>query len=278
VPGVVQTGAPNYNRVVAMLRVPGGELYYEAEGEGVPVVLVHGLALDARMWDDQVPALNDIARVVRYDARGFGRSTRDAGTSYSHADDLWRLVDRLEIDTAVLVGLSMGGRIVVEATLAAPERVQALVLLDAVLDGVPWDPDSERGFQAVGEALRAGGLEEAKSAWLRTDFFGPAQRAPELACRLAEMVSDYSGVNWTSADPHAPHPNSIELLETIDAPTTVVIAALDVPCFHEMSGVLADRIPGARKLTVPGVGHMVNMEAPEVVNALLREVVLRSLA
>jgi pimeloyl-ACP methyl ester carboxylesterase len=138
------------------MRVPGGELYYEAEGDGVVVVLVQGLALDARMWDDQVPALKDIARVVRYDVRGFGRSTRDADTSCLHADDLWRLLDQLEVDKAVLVGLSMGGRIVVEATLAAPERVRALVLLDAVLDGVAWDADSERGMRAIGDGLRAG--------------------------------------------------------------------------------------------------------------------------
>ena len=256
--------------------MPGGELYYEAEGDGVPAVLVHGLALDARMWDDQVPALKDIATLVRYDVRGFGRSTRDADTPYSHANDLWRLLDHLEIDKAVLVGLSMGGRIVLEATLAAPERVLALVLLDAVLDGVPWDPDSERGMQAIGEGFRSGGLEEAKAAWLRHDFFVPAKRTPDLARRLAEMVGGYSGVNWTSADPHAPHPHSIELLATIATPTTVVSAELDVPCFHEMSAVLADRIPGARKVTVPGVGHMVNMEAPEVVNALLHDVVLNS--
>lgn len=259
---------------MAILQVPGGELYYEVEGDGVPVVLVHGLALDARMWDDQVPALTDIASVVRYDVRGFGRSTRDADTSYSHADDLWWLLDRLGIAKAVLVGLSMGGRIVVEATLAAPEQVRALVLLDAVLDGVPWDPASEHGMQAIGEGLRSGGLDEAKAAWLRHDFFVPAQRRPDVARRLAEMVGDYSGVNWTSADPHAPHPNSIDLLATIAAPTTVVTAELDVPCFHEMSDVLADRIPGARKVTLPGVGHMINMEAPETVNALLREVVL----
>ena len=256
--------------------MPGGELYYEAEGDGVPVVLVHGLALDARTWDDQVPALMDIARVVRYDARGFGRSTRDADTAYSHADDLWRLLDHLEIDNAVLVGLSMGGRIVVEATLAAPERVRALVLLVAVLDGVPWDADSERGMEAIGEGLRSGGLDEAKAAWLRHDFFVPARRTPDLARRLAEMVGTYSGVNWTSADPHTPHPHSIELLATIASPTTVVTAELDVPCFHEMSDVLGDRIPGARKVTVPGVGHMVNMEAPETVNALLREAALSS--
>jgi 3-oxoadipate enol-lactonase len=268
--------ASKYDRVVAVLRVPGGELYYEAESDGVAVVLVHGLALDARMWDDQVSALTDVARVVRYDVRGFGRSTRDADTSYSHADDLWRLLDHLEIDEAVLVGLSMGGRIVVEATLAAPERVRALVLLDAVLDGVPWDPDSERGLQAIGDGLRSDGLDAAKAAWLRHDLFAPAQRAPDVARRLAEMVGDYSGVNWTSADPHAPRPNSIELMTTIAAPTTVVIAELDVPCFHEMSDILANRIANARKVTVPGVGHMVNMEAPEVVNALLRELVLRA--
>jgi hypothetical protein len=54
--------------------------------------------------------------------------------------------------------------------------------------------------------------------------------------------------------------------------TTVVTAEVDVPCFHEMSDVLAHRIANARKVTVPGVGQMVNMEAPEVVNALLRRV------
>jgi 3-oxoadipate enol-lactonase len=269
---------PTYDRLMAILQVLGGELYYEVEGD-VPVVLVHGLALDARMWDDQVPALRDIARVVRYDVRGFGRSIRDVETPYTHADDLWLLLDHLEIDKVVLVGLSMGGRVVVEATLAAPDRVRALVLLDAVLDGVPWDSGSERCMQAIGEGLRSGGLDEAKAAWLRHDFFVPAQRKADVARRLAEMVGDYSGVNWTSADPHTPHPNSIELLATIAAPTTVVTAELDVPCFHEMSDVLACRIPGARKVTVPGVGHMVNMEAPEAVNALLREVVLdRSLA
>ena len=143
-----------------------------------------------------------------------------------------------------------------------------------MLDGVPWDPDSERGMQAVGEGLRSGGLDGAKAAWLRHDFFVPARRTAEVARRLAEMVGAYSGVNWTSADPHTSHPHSIELLATIAAPTTVVTAELDVPCFHEMSDVLAERIPGARKVTVPGVGHMVNMEAPETVNALLREVVL----
>jgi 3-oxoadipate enol-lactonase len=254
------------------LDVPGGELYYEVSGEGPPVVLVHGVALDTRMWDDQVPALEDVATVIRYDVRGFGRSTRDASTPYSHAGDLWLLLDQLGIGEAVLVGLSMGGRIVLEAALAAPERVRALVLLDAVLDGVPWDPDSARGMEAIGERFREGGLEAAKAAWLRHDFFAPAQRDPDVSRRLAEMVDDYSGLGWTGADPHEPHPRTNELLPTIAAPTTVVVGELDVQCFREMATVLADRIPNARLVTVPDAGHMVNMEAPDAVNALLLEV------
>jgi 3-oxoadipate enol-lactonase len=182
------------------------------------------------------------------------------------------LLDHLGIEQAVLVGLSMGGRTAVEATLAAPERVLELVLLDALLEGVPWDPESRRGMDALREGLESGGVEAAKAAWFEHGFFAPAKRNADVARRLAEMLDDYSGVNWTSPDPHAPHPDSIELLGTITAPTTVVVAELDVPCFRDMPDVLADRIPGARKVTVPDVGHMVNMEAPEAVNVLLREV------
>ncbi len=260
---------------MATLQLPGADLYYEVTGNGVPVILVHGLALDTRMWDAQVPALSDIATVIRYDCRGFGRSTRhDRDTVYSHADDLWRLVDHLAIDTVVLVGLSMGGRIVIEAALAAPARVTAMVLLDAVLDGVPWDPESERGLQAVTSGLRSGGLPAAKAAWLQHDFFTPARRHPQLADELEQMVADYSGMHWTERDPHGARPDSLALLPTLEIPTTVVVGELDVPCFLAMADVLAGAIPAARKVVVADAGHMVNMEAPRVVNSLLREVLL----
>ena len=63
------------------------------------------------------------------------------------------------------------------------------------------------------------------------------------------------------------------MLDRITAPTTVVVGELDVPCFHDMAAVLAADIPDARLVMVPDAGHMVNMEAPDTVNALLREVI-----
>ncbi|HTR68782.1 MAG TPA: alpha/beta fold hydrolase [Mycobacteriales bacterium] len=258
---------------MATLSLPGCDLYYEVEGDGVPVVLIHGLSLDTRMWDDQIPALRGIAQVIRYDARGFGRSTRSPDVAYTHAGDMWALLDHLGVDSAVVVGLSMGGRIAIQATGVHPQRVRALVLLDAVVDGVPWDPEAAAGMQAIGTAYRAGGLAAAKAAWLDHDFFAPARRNPRVAARLEEMVADYPGLAWTEKDPHGPHEPVLEVLPTLALPTTVVVGELDVPGFRDMAEVVAATVPGARKVVVPDVGHMVNMEAPEAVNEVLRGVI-----
>ncbi|HEU0239520.1 MAG TPA: alpha/beta fold hydrolase [Micromonosporaceae bacterium] len=256
------------------LALSGADLYYEMVGEGTPVVLVHGLGLDTRMWDDQIDALRSIATVIRYDARGFGRSLRlDNVTEYTNSSDLWALLDHVSVESAVLVGLSMGGGIVLEAIVERPERVRAMVLLDPYLDGVPWDDESARGMRAIRDGVREGGLPAAKAAWLRHGFFAPALRRPDLARRLAAMTDDYSGVHWTDHDPHGPHPEVRGRLATITVPTTVVVGALDVPCFHDMADILAAEIATSRKIVVPNAGHMVNMEAPDAVNDVLSEVV-----
>jgi pimeloyl-ACP methyl ester carboxylesterase len=262
------------NAVSGYVALPGADLYYEDVGLGLPVVLVHGLGLDTRMWDDQTDALAGVARVIRYDARGFGRSSRhDDETPYTHGEDLWALLDGIDVGKAVLVGHSMGGRTVLEAALTAPERTLALGVLAPVLDGVRWDDKSWAGMQAVDAGLRERGLDGAKEAWLAHEFFQPAGRSPELARRLAEMVSAYSGVHWTSPDPHGPHPDCLHLLPMITCRTAVLIGGLDVPGFRVMSETIADGVPDARLHVVPDAGHMVNMEAPAAVNAVLLDMI-----
>jgi 3-oxoadipate enol-lactonase len=256
------------------LKLPGTELAYDVSGSGPAMVLVHGLALDRRMWDDQVEALSDVATVIRYDVRGYGRSRRAPGVRYTHAGDLVALLDHLGIDAAILVGLSMGGQIVTEATLIAPERVRALVLLDSVLDGVRWDDAAANGMRACSDAFASGGLDAAKAAWLRHPFFAPALRNPEVAARLAAMTGDYGGSHWDEPDSHGAHPDTLALLHTIAVPTLVVVGALDVPGFRAMADEFTARIPDARQVIVPDAGHMSNMEAPAAVNRILREFAL----
>lgn len=253
----------------------GADLYYEIDGSGPAVVLIHGFALDARMWDEQVAALRDRATVVRFDLRGFGRSSLPApGVAYSHSADLLALLDHLGVGSAVLVGLSMGGLVAMHTTLVAPERASGLVLLDSVLDGVVWDPSSARGMTAAGDAAATHGAQAATAVWLQHPFFAPARRDPRLAARLAALVEPYSWFHSTHQDPaESLRPSPNQELERIAAPTTVVVGELDVPCFRIMAGALSQRIPGARRVDVANAGHMVNLEAVDAVNAVLREAV-----
>jgi 3-oxoadipate enol-lactonase len=249
---------------------PGARLVYEVTGEGPAVVLIHGFGLDMRMWDPQIGPLADRSRVVRYDCRGFGASGPfDPGVPYTHAGDLVALLDHLDIGGAVLAGLSFGGRVALQAALAAPDRVRALALLGAVLDGVPWDPESARALDEVARQVQAGGVLAGRQAWLAHPLFAAARERPDLAGALAAMVAGYPGQHWLGQDSHRQTRPPIDVLEGVIGPVLVAVGERDVPGFREMSAVLARRIPGAIYRVVADAGHMINMERPAAVNELL---------
>ena len=112
----------------------GASLYYEVTGAGSPVVLLHDVNLDHRMWDEQVAPLAHAHTVVRYDLRGCGRST--AGShSGSHAEDLKALLDHLELVRVSLLGLSLGAGAAIDFAIAYPDAVRALILISPSLEG-----------------------------------------------------------------------------------------------------------------------------------------------
>jgi len=256
--------------LAAVLERPGARLVYEVAGDGPAVVLIHGFGLDMCMWDPQVGPLADRFRVVRYDCRGFGASGPfDPAVPYTHAGDLVALLDHLDIGEAVLAGLSFGGRVALQAALADPARVRGLALLDAVLDGVPWDPESARALDEVARRVQEAGVLAGREAWLAHPLFAAARERPDLAAALAAMVAGYPGQHWLGQDPHREIRPPIDVLEGICVPALVAVGERDVPGFREMSAVLARRIPGAAYRVVAGAGHMVNMEQPAAINDLL---------
>ena len=257
-------------QVAAVLERPGARLTYEVAGDGPAVVLIHGFGLDMRMWDPQAGPLADRFRVVRYDCRGFGASGPfDPAVPYTHAGDLVALLDHLDIGEAVLAGLSFGGRVALQAALADPARVRGLALLDAVLDGVPWDPESARALDEVVWRVQEAGVLAGREAWLAHPLFAAARERPDLAAALAAMVAGYPGQHWLGQDPHRKTRPPIDVLEGICVPALVAVGERDVPGFREMSAVLARRIPGAAYHLIAGAGHMVNMEQPAAINDLL---------
>lgn len=247
----------------------GGELRYSTAGTGEPVVLIHGLGLDASMWDLQWPALQKEFRAIRYDVRGFGDSTAPTGP-YSHSDDLLGLLDFLNARPAHVIGLSMGGRVALRFALDHPGAVKSLTLIDPALEGHSWSESWTNKFSEISAAATNGNVQAARQLWLAHDLFAPARRDPHLAKALGEMVGRYSAWHWAHADPvRRPDCAAIKLLATVSCPTLVILGELDLPDFTNIAQRLVAEIPHAGLRIIPGAGHMANMEAPTQVNSLL---------
>jgi 3-oxoadipate enol-lactonase len=243
-----------------------GQIYFETTGNGEPIVFVHGFTLDHTMWQPQVEFFHKNYQVVTYDARGFGQSSLPSGP-YDHATDLQALLKQLEIEQAHIVGLSMGGRIATNFTLAYPEMVKSLTLMDAALDGY----ESEIDFNVN---AKEEGIDRAKENWLNHDLFAVTQKQPKAINALRKIVKNYSGWHWLNNDPkRSTGALARSRLHEIIKPTLVIVGEGDLPYLHNVSNVLASEISNAQKKVIPSVGHMVNMEAPDNVNAILADLI-----
>jgi 3-oxoadipate enol-lactonase len=250
-----------------------GRIWYAERGAGPAVVLIHGGNLDSRMWDRQVQALAPSFRVIRYDVRPYGRSS--APTAPYHAvDDLRALLDHLKIERAHLVGLSLGGRIAIDFSLRYPARADRVVVSGPGLTGFQWSPDE--AFKPMAEAARQGNLDKAVELWLRHPYMAPAMSNPALANEIRQIAHGNEHI-WKLTDyERFDSPPAMQRLAEIKVPLLVLVGERDVPDIHAIVKLLEDRVKGARVIRIPRVGHMLNMEAPDEFNRLIREFLSRS--
>ena len=264
------TNRPSWmNNQNGFAEVNGTRICYETAGSGHPLVLIHGYTLDTRMWDDQFETFAQHYQVIRYDMRGFGKSAFPTDENYTHPDDLRALLEHLEIEHAHILGLSMGGGTAIDFALTYPEVADALISADSILEGFQWQ-DFGVSLESVFSRAEDSGVEAAKELWLSLDLFEPAMRNYDVGTRLKQIVSDYSGWHFVNKDPEWPaDPPSIDKLNTISAPTLVIIGEFDIPDFHAIAEILQNQIPNARKVVLPGVGHMSNMEDSDRFNEIV---------
>lgn len=263
---------PLHATVSEVVRINGGQLYYESAGSGSPVVLLHGGNLDLRMWDAQWAPLARDHRVVRYDARGWGKSTLPDAPFEAH-EDLRALLDSLHIQRASLVGLSLGGRIAIDFAIKYPERVDKLVLASPGLSGWPFLHRDTTWFPHGRQARARGDYEGVALAWLESDFMRPAMRHPELRAQLRTEATA-NGRYWkmvlTKGDPErSAQPPALGRTAAIKAPTLLVIGTADNVDILLIADTLMKTVPHIRRVDFAGAGHMVNMEEPARFNELV---------
>ncbi len=249
------------------------KIYYEVAGEGEPtVILLHGGMLDCTMWDEQFALLAKSHRVVRYDASAHGQSALPREAYWDHAD-LRGLMDHLGIDRAVLVGLSMGGRVAIDMALEEPQRVQAVVAASPGLGGYVFDSDDHlNNRKAMIAGWKSGDFDAVVEAFQKEWTDGPTRAPEDVDPEVRERVRAMARNTVSSVmEGRSLYPPAIDRLAELNLPMLVVVGGLDMPGIHEIANLLVEANPNAELVTIPGVAHMVNLEAPEEFDRVLLE-------
>jgi len=243
-------------------------------GHGLPVVLLHAFPLNHTMWEPQMAALFGECRCIAPDFRGFGDSASEGPYSMRQfADDVANLLDVLQIDRAVICGLSMGGYIALAMIRHHRARVRALVLADtrAAAD----DDERRRKRVELIQLARTQGIGAVADGQL-PGLIGKSTREkqPELVQRVRDIIltTSLEGVVG-AAEAMRDRPDSTPLLKSIDVPTLVVVGDEDVITPPKEAQVLAAGIPGARLEVIPGSGHLSSLERPAAFNTALSDFV-----
>lgn len=258
--------------VSGFAEVNGAQLYYEEAGNGHPLLLIHGGLVHSDMWDDQFEAFAQHFRVIRFDLRGFGKSSLPAG-EYAFHEDLRGLLDTLNVSQAHIVGLSMGGKIAIDFTLAYSERVSALVPVASALSGYRFSERTIGRMVEADERLEAGDIAAGVELENRLWVDGPG-RTPEMVDPgVRERVRVMNTANYQRAADESIEldlePAAIDRLAEIGVPTLIVAGYQDISDILAIAELLQKDIGGARLAIIPNTAHQLNMERPDEFNRIV---------
>ncbi|MET0623070.1 MAG: alpha/beta hydrolase [Pyrinomonadaceae bacterium] len=256
--------------------VRGVEVAYDEVGRGDAFVLLHGFPFDRSMWREQAEVLSADFRVIAPDLRGLGETPLGglaAATMDEMAEDVAALLDALNVERAVLGGLSMGGYVVFEFFRRFPRRVRALVLADTR----PQEDDDagkrtrEENAQKV---LREGMRPLVDSMLPKLLTASTRERRPDVFERVSAMMLAVRPEGAAAAlRGMAVRRDQTELLSRIDMPTLVVVGTEDAITTPSDAEAMAAKIEGARLVRVEGAAHLSNVERPEEFNRALGDFV-----
>lgn len=262
----------------------GTAFHYDLRGSGPTIVLIHSGVSDLRFWDDQMDVFAQNYRVLRYDLRGSG-STPFGLNGQSSSDDLRALLDHLNIESATIIGCSVGGGIAIDFALNYPKRVNALIPVAAAVGG--YEPEeldqaqqkaSEKIGEQVEEAYNVGNLEEAANLYARIWMDGPKRKPedvdPAARAKAVEMLITLFELPEDDDDDFVElEPDAAARLSQLQVPALVIIGDHDVERLIHHSDYIAANIPGAKKAVMQGVAHYPNMEKPDEFNKLVLDFV-----
>lgn len=265
---------------MAVETINGTTLGYDVEGDGDPVVLVHGSWIDRHTWAFVAPQLTDRFRVVTIDRRGHGESVPepDGSTVRDDVADLAALITALDLAPAHVVGNSMGSCIALRLAATHPELVSRMVCheppLRSVLEADPAGramvEDEERKLAEVRRRLEAGDDVGAAEYFVDDVAFGPGTWA-QLPPPIPEVTVHHAPTFLGELRDHEAFRAEPELLGQATAPVLLTNGEQSPPMFAAILGRVVQMVPGARVQVIPGAGHVPHVSHPGQYVPVVRE-------
>jgi 3-oxoadipate enol-lactonase len=254
------TGAGQNPGPGSFVEVEGAKLYYEECGTGSEaVVLIHDGIAHSAVWDDVWPDFCKKFHTIRYDRRGYGR-TPAATAWYSEAEDLASLLRQRKVSRAVLVGSSHGGELSIDFTLRHPNVVEQLVLVGAVVSGLPYSDHFLNRGMANSQPFEKNDVATGLANWAK-DKYLLAQGHKEAQKRLLAMLSA-NPQDMTHNDYARSTMPAIGRLHEIRIPTLILVGDADIPDVHAHAGAIEAGILGSKRVVIPDAGHLMYLEKP----------------
>jgi pimeloyl-ACP methyl ester carboxylesterase len=248
-----------------MVSANGTTLYYEEAGAGQPLLYIHGMCGDARIWANQMRRLSPHFRCVAYDRRGHSRSPLgqiERRTVELHADDAAQLILELGLAPCLVVGSSGGARIALDLIRRYPRPVQGAVLSEP--PAMALAPDGGKAFidqvkPAVEAAVARGGPRAAVDTFFEIACPGlwrrlsDEQRDVPYRANAPELFGDLGMPQYQISPADLAH---------IRAPSLILRGSESHPMFRGITSTLAENIPGAKLVEMRDCGHVTYAEKP----------------
>ena len=247
----------------------GGRLFYEEKGKGQPVIFIHGHSFDHYQWNPQFESLSLRFRVIRYDVRGYGRSSMPVEFSNTmHARDVIQLMDKLKIKKAHIVGLSMGGFIATDLLALYPERLLSVTAASGDVWGgspgpsVPWTREAIAKRRQEIDLYREKGIHNNKLEWWQGLTTRNGVVLEDIRRPVWDMIYKWDAWQPTHVEPRFLLGTSVvEKLKQQKVSVPVLVLTGDADAGRRSK--LLDLVPSARQAWVQNAGHVSNLENPK---------------
>ncbi|MGG0846408.1 alpha/beta fold hydrolase [Peribacillus simplex] len=253
-------------------------IHYQIEGNGEPLVLLHGMSNNSQSWIEQIHDLKEHFTVIAWDAPGYGKSS-DPAEEFRNFKEFARILngmlDQLKLEKIHLLGHSMGAAIAIEFCSLYPNKINKLILADSTRGAAALTPE-ENEMKLKNRLFSIENLSPGEIAEKRIQALLSSYASEKVHKRVKEIMTQVRPAGYRSVAYSLYHLNQMNLLSHIDVPVLIICGELDTVTPIKESEAIHEKLMNSQLVIIPEGGHLCYQENPEKFNSSILEFLNKS--